>query len=398
MSNPEPTIEEITPLVSKIFHITDITAGKDDEDFIVRYRGKLIHEDSAALHDQLWNLLTPLGLTPLFRMAEDGTHIIYVGLRLPPPPKEKVKTNIILFVLTIFSVMLSGVQIQGEIPPDFWGQITLMAKNIFTGWQFAASLLSILLAHELGHYFMSRYHKTPATLPFFIPFPLSPLGTMGAAILMRGIPKNKRVLFDIGVAGPLAGLVVAVPILFLGLSLSTTGIIEPNPNGFLEGNSLLYLLAKFIIFGKMLPEPAAPQTALYWIQYFFTGKPVPFGGLDVFIHPVAFAGWAGILVTALNLIPAGSLDGGHIIYSLFGEKARKAFPYIIALLVVLGFAWNGWWIWAALLFWLGRQNAQPLDQITTLDPTRRAIAYLMIIIFFLVFMPVPFMTLAQPPL
>jgi len=122
---------------------------------------------------------------------------------------------------------------------------------------------------------------------------------------------------------------------------------------------------------------------------------VPFGGLDVFIHSVAFAGWAGILVTALNLIPAGTLDGGHVIYSLFGEKSKKAFPFIVGLLAILGFFWSGWWLWAALLFWLGRVNAQPMDQITELDPTRKMIAYGMIVIFILVFTPVPFMLLAQ---
>jgi membrane-associated protease RseP (regulator of RpoE activity) len=115
----------------------------------------------------------------------------------------------------------------------------------------------------------------------------------------------------------------------------------------------------------------------------------------VLIHPVAFAGWAGILVTALNLIPAGTLDGGHVIYSLFGDRAKKVFPLIIVLLVLLGFFWNGWWLWAVLLFWLGRVNAEPLDQITTLDPGRRAVAALVILIFILVFMPVPFTTFIQ---
>jgi membrane-associated protease RseP (regulator of RpoE activity) len=162
----------------------------------------------------------------------------------------------------------------------------------------------------------------------------------------------------------------------------------------LEGNSLIYLLAKFVVFGQLLPAPVEPQGILYWLQYFFTGRPVPFGGLDVFIHPVAFAGWAGILVTALNLIPAGTLDGGHVIYSLFGDKAKKAFPFIVGLLVILGFFWSGWWLWAALLFWLGRVNAQPMDQITELDPTRRLIAYSMIVVFILVLTPVPFMLLA----
>jgi len=186
---------------------------------------------------------------------------------------------------------------------------------------------------------------------------------------------------------------VAVPVLLYGLSLSTLNVIDPAPNVFLEGNSLLYLLAKYIVFGQLLPAPVEPQGALYWLKYFFTGIPFPAGGLDVFIHPVAFAGWAGILVTALNLIPAGTLDGGHVVYALFGEHARKAFPFIVGVLAVLGFFWNGWWLWAALLFWLGRVNAQPLDLITTLDPARKMVAYSMIVVFVLVFTPVPFVVM-----
>ncbi|GAB4542772.1 MAG: site-2 protease family protein [Anaerolineales bacterium] len=392
MSYPE--IETLNSLIARVFHIEDVTSGDPQKGFIARYRGKLMDEDSARLYDELSDLLAPHGITPLFRLEDDG-QAIYLVPKIPDPPKEKISVNIILFILTILSVMLAGAQVEGVIPDDFLGQILLMAKNIFSGWQFALSLLTILLAHELGHYFMSRYRKTPATLPYFIPFPLSPLGTMGAAILMRGVPKNKRILFDIGAAGPLAGLVFAAPILIFGLSLSSTGVIEPNPNGFLEGNSLLYLLAKFVVFGKALPAPVEPQGMLYWLQYFFTGRPVPFGGLDVFIHPIAFAGWAGILVTALNLIPAGTLDGGHIVYALFGDKAKKLFPYLVGLMLLFGFAWSGWWLWAALLFWLGRVNAAPLDQITTLDAPRRILGVVMILVFILVFMPVPFMTLAQ---
>jgi membrane-associated protease RseP (regulator of RpoE activity) len=218
---------------------------------------------------------------------------------------------------------------------------------------------------------------------------------MGAAILMRGIPKNKRVLFDIGVAGPLAGLVVAIPVLFIGLSLSTTTTLLASPNGFLEGNSLFYLIAKYLSFGQWLPAPAAPHGIFYWLQFFFTGSPIPFGGQDVLIHNVAFAGWAGLLVTALNLLPAGTLDGGHVIYALLGEKASKAFPYILGLLAVLGIFWSGWWIWAVLLLWLGRVHAEPLDQITPLDTSRRMLAVLVIILFVLTFSPVPFMSLAQ---
>ena len=389
-----PETEVLTRFVSRIFRIDDVTSEDPRKGFFLRFRGQLLSEDSAEAYDQLAEWLSPHHAMPIFRV-EDGGQVIYLAPKQPEPKKEKVSTNIILFVLTVFSVMLAGAQPAGPVPNDPIGQMLLLAKSILTGWPFALSLLGILVAHELGHYFMSRHHKTPASLPYFIPFPLSPLGTMGAAIIMRSIPKNKRVLFDIGIAGPIAGLVVAIPVLFFGLSLSTMGTIDPNPNSFIEGNSLLYLFAKYVTFGQLLPAPVEPQGFLYWLQYFFTGRPIPFGGLDVFIHPVAFAGWAGILVTALNLIPVGTLDGGHIIYALLGEKARKAFPFIIALLIVLGISWSTWWLWAALLFWLGRVNAQPLDQITTLDPARRLIAYTMIIIFVLVFMPVPFMTLAQ---
>lgn len=392
MSIPETEI--LTNLVSRVFHIEDVTSEDPRRGFFLRYRGVLVNEDSAALYDTLSDSLSPYGIIPLFRM-EEGRQVVYLAPKPPEPKQDRISTNVLLFILTVFSVMLAGAQPEGAMPDDFMGQLLMLAKSIFTGWPFALSLLGILLTHELGHYFMSRYHKTPATLPYFIPLPLSLLGTMGAAIIMRGTPKNKRVLFDIGVAGPIAGLIVALPVLFYGLSLSTLGPIDPNPNGFIEGNSLMYLLAKYITFGQLLPSPLEPQGILYWLQYFFTGRPVPFGGLDVFIHPVAFAGWAGLLVTGLNLIPTGTLDGGHVIYGLFGEKARKGFPFIIGILVVLGIFWSGWWLWAGLLFWLGRVNAEPLDQITTLDPPRRLLGYIMILVFLLVFMPVPFMTLAQ---
>lgn len=396
MSFPEPEI--LNQLVARVLRVEDVTSLNPQQGgphgFLTRYRGRLLDEDSASAYDVLAGSLAPYRISPYFRL-EDGRHVIYLAPRQADARPEKVSTNIILFILTVLSVMMAGAQVEGPIPQDFLGQLLLIARNIFSGWPFALSLLGILLAHELGHYFMSRYHKTPATLPYFIPFPFSPLGTMGAAILMRGAPKNKRILFDIGVAGPIAGLIVAIPVLLYGLSLSTLGTIEPNPNGFLEGNSLIYLLSKFIVFGQLLPAPAAPQGILYWLQYFFTGRPIPFGGLDVFIHNVAFAGWAGILVTALNLIPAGTLDGGHVVYALFGEKAKKAFPFIVGLLLALGIFWSGWWLWAALLFWLGRVNAQPMDQITELDPKRKAVAYAMIVVFILAFTPVPFMLLAQ---
>jgi membrane-associated protease RseP (regulator of RpoE activity) len=413
-----PEIEILNGLVSRIFRIDDVTAG-DPRQYIVRYRGQLLVDDSAQAYDQLSAALEPYGITPLFRI-EDGRHVVILIPRPADPKPANINVNIVLFILTVFSVMLAGAQPNGPMPSDIWGQILMLVRNIFSGWPFAVSLLGILLAHEFGHYLVSRYHKTPATLPYFIPFPLSPLGTMGAAILMQGTPRNKRVLFDIGVAGPLAGLIVAIPVLWLGLSLSHISTIgdtlypalqpgeearcwSPDINadgtytcvgdGFLEGNSLIYLGMKYLKFGQLLPAPVDYNGAspiMYWLKYFFTGRPIPIGGLDVMIDPVAFAGWAGLLVTALNLLPAGTLDGGHVVYALFGEKAKLAFPFILGLLVVLGYFWNGWWLWAAILLWLGRVQAQLLDQITPLDRPRRILAVVILIFFVLTFSPVPF--------
>jgi len=387
-----PETEVLTSLVARVFRINDVTTLDPAKGQLLRYRGHLLDEDSVSAYDQLSASVNSYGLTPLFRL-EQGEQVIYL---VKSPPKQKPANpwvNVILFVLTVFSVMLAGATPEGPLPPDAGGQMLALLKSIFTGWPFALSLMGILLAHEFGHYLVSRYHKTPATLPYFIPLPFPPLGTMGAAILMKGVPKNKRILFDIGVAGPLAGMLVAIPVLFYGLSLSSLDTIQATANSFIEGNSLIYLFAKFAIFGKFLPEPATfgnMPPFLYWLRYFFTGQPSPIGGIDVFIHPVAFAGWAGLLVTALNLVPAGTLDGGHVVYSLFGEKARKAFPYIIGIMAVLGIFWSGWWLWAFLLFWLGRVNAETLDQITPLDPKRRMVAIFVIVLFLLVFTPVPF--------
>ncbi len=155
--------------------------------------------------------------------------------------------------------------------------------------------------------------------------PFSQIGTMGAFINMKEPPKNRKVLLDIGIAGPLAGLIVAIPVLLIGLSLSqiTRLQVEPGQMIQMEGNSVLYLLSKFAIFGQLLPAPAnyaGLSPVLYWLQYFFTGTPSPLGGLDVNLHQVAWAGWIGLLVTAMNLIPAGQLDGGHMLYVLIGQK------------------------------------------------------------------------------
>ncbi len=389
-----PDNEVLNSIVARVFRIEDVTLGEPARGLIARYRGHLLDHDSVAAYDTLSEALRPFNITPLFRL-DKGQQLVYLTPRRPDPKPARPLINVILFILTVLSVMLVGGTPPAEFPATIPGQVLYFVQTMLSGWPYALSLMSILLAHEFGHYLMSRHHKTLATLPYFIPLPFPPLGTMGAAIVMQGTPKNKRVLFDIGVAGPLAGMIVAIPVLFLGLSMSHLDVVRPVGGMVqMEGNSILYLLAKYLTFGKLLPAPVSfgpGATAFgYWLRYFFTAHPIPVGATDVFIHPVAFAGWAGLLVTALNLIPAGTLDGGHVVYSWFGDKASRAFPFILLALLALGIFWSGWWLWAVLLLWLGRVHAEPLDQITPLDPPRLAIAALALLIFLITFSPVPF--------
>ncbi len=244
---PVPELELLNHFVSRIFRVEDVTAGEPKE-WIVRYRGHLLSEDTVAAYDQLAEALHPYNITPLFRKEPGDKQIIFL-VQSPVIPKigSRIYINVILFVLTVLSVMLMGVDIPpSAISPDGTASISYLFLHILSGWPFALSMMGILFAHEMGHYIMCRYYKVPATLPYFLPAPLlSPLGTFGAFIMMRGIPKNKRVLFDVGVAGPIAGLVIAVPVLFLGLSISHLGPIghaAAGASGFSGGEFHLLLI------------------------------------------------------------------------------------------------------------------------------------------------------------
>lgn len=325
----------------------------------VRVRGSLLLPSDEA-YSRLNSRLRPLGYTPLLRKDEDGQRDVI--LALPGKLREanqRVGWAAVLFALTVLSCLFAGAQmIEGLRSVNF---------NLLDGLPYAASLLGILAAHELGHYLVARRLGTPVSLPYFLPMPLG-LGTFGAFIHMTAPPRNRRHLLAIAVAGPLAGLLVAVPVLWLGLTLSH---VQPLPIGepyTLEGNSLLYAAMKYLAFGKFLPS----------------------NGEDVFIHAVAFAGWAGLLVTALNLIPAGQLDGGHILYALVGEKIAGYILWVVlAMLAVLSFLWQGWLIWLLLIFLFGRVRAAPLDDITDLTAEQRLLAMAMVVIFLLVFTPIP---------
>ena len=386
-------IDEFTRIVSQYLAIDHFRLGTPQEGYIIHYAGTL-KETSELAYNSLSAALEPFQITPLFR-GDGHNQIIILKAGIESPESPRIHINIILFIITFISILVSGIlSTPGLESLESTAILAHIRGNFGKSLGFAISLFSILIAHEFGHYFAARHHKTKVTLPFFIPFPLSPFGTMGAYIRLLEPPKNKKVLLDIGLAGPLAGLIVTIPVLIYGLSLSVVERLPAVlPNGFtFEGNSILYLFIKYLVHGSLLPEPASfggIHPILYWIRFFFSGNPLPAGGTDVLIHPIAWAGWAGLLITSLNLLPAGQLDGGHLIYSLFGDRHKWIRPLILIVLLLLGFMWSGWWFWAFLILFLGNVRAAPLDEITDLDPIRKAIAIMGLIIFVLIFMPVP---------
>lgn len=394
----ETLLPALDQIITRVFIVESYILGDPQKNFLVCYRGKLRSEDSAAAYDQLTEWVRFYGLTPLFRL-EKGEQVIYLIRGLPKPKESNPWINLALFALTVASVLLTGAQLAytGPALSSLGELMRVSIANLAGGLPFALSMMAILTAHEFGHYFAGRHHGVHVSLPYFIPLPFSQFGTMGAFINLKEPPKNRRILLDIGIAGPLAGLAVAIPVLALGLWLSKVealpGSIAAGAGLQLEGNSILYLLMKRIVLGQWLPAPASYQgllPVLYWLRYLFTGTPTPLGGMDVMLHPVAWAGWAGILITSLNLIPAGQLDGGHMMYVLFGkEGARKALPVILLTMALLGMFWSGWWLWGILILMLGRVYAEPLDQITVLDGRRKRLAVLALVVFVLVFTPVP---------
>ncbi len=390
--------EIIDSFVRSDFAIDSVTTAEMQNREYIKYTGRFLLDDTEAAHTRLVERLQPYHLMPLFRLEEGQPVILILENVNKQPAKNRPGINLIFFVLTLLSVLFSGALYSlgadetssGSLLRDVW-------NHLGSGWSFALSLLAILGAHEFGHYLAGRYHKVHVTLPFFIPFPFSTFGTLGAFIQMKDLPRNRKHLLDIAIAGPLAGLVVAIPVLIVGLMLSQVtplpAVLQPGQAYQIEGNSILYLLLKFLTKGQLLPAPATMDglnPILYWVRYFFTGNPIPLGGVDVMLHPMAWAGWAGLLVTALNLIPAGQLDGGHIFYVLFDSKGiKRLYPVILVALIGLGFIWNGWWLWAILIFFMGRVHAEPMDQLTPLDSRRKWLGILAIVIFFLVFTPIP---------
>jgi membrane-associated protease RseP (regulator of RpoE activity) len=220
----------------------------------------------------------------------------------------------------------------------------------------------------MGHFAMSRRHGVPASLPYFLPVPIPPFGTFGAIIKMKGRMRSRRALFDIGVAGPLMGLFITLPAIIIGLLLSKPVLLaQTQDNLFHLGDSLLFVLVEKAVLGD-LPE-----------------------GYDLVLHPIAYAGWVGLFVTALNLLPVGQLDGGHITYALFGRKSKIIFGLTIMLWMGISFFFYvGWTLMIVLVLLFGFRHPPPLDDVTPLDLKRKILGGVVFSLFILSFTPVPF--------
>jgi len=295
---------------------------------------------------------------------------------LVPERRPKIFINVILFLLTVGTTFIIGavnqVGFQSNEPIilelGFIHKVLADPSILRYGFYFSLAIMTFLLSHEMGHYFMCRRYNINATLPYFIPAPTF-VGTFGAFIKIKSPIKDKKALFDIGIAGPLAGFAVALPTLIIGLRLSRPILIPPVHQGFYFGlgEPLLFDLIEYAFL------PAYPQN------------------YDLLLHPVALAGWFGCLATALNLLPISQLDGGHISYAIFGKHYSKVSLGVFVVIILMGFVtgFPGWFLWGLLILLLGLRHPRTLNDEVPLDAKRKLMGLLAFIVFILTFTPKP---------
>jgi membrane-associated protease RseP (regulator of RpoE activity) len=302
---------------------------------------------------------------PMIRL-EHGEHIIYIVKKPQSKKRRSVWVNIVLLVATVFTTTLAGALQWVDIDQVDW--INMVSFPYL--WQgfifFSVPLLLILGVHEMGHYYASKKHHVDASLPYFIPLP-PPflLGTFGALISTREPIPDRKALLDIGIAGPLCGFLVAIPISLIGFFLMQQHPLDVPSTG---GNMVLL-----------------PPLLLQWMGGLFS---IP---QNAIIHPTLFAGWVGIFLTAVNLLPAGQLDGGHVARAILKEKHKYISWVVIFVLAGLSFFYTGWLMFAIIiLLFIGTQHQPPLNEITRLDTRRKLLGLAILIIFILSFAPIPF--------
>jgi Zn-dependent protease len=348
-------------------NVDDILAVYDhgEKNGVFLFRGQLVTAPARAL-EILRDRFRRFGYTPYLRTDRGGV-LVQAWPTTAVHGRSRVTVNVLLFLLTLVSTLLAGTQFVGSPTfdalrrdPSWWWMLS--------GVPFAVTLLATLAVHEFGHYFTARHYGVSVSLPYFIPVPPPFLfGTLGAIIRMRTPARDRNALFDIAVAGPLAGLFIAVPALVLGVYWSTVAPVVPGV-WVTFGDSMLTHLFVALRFGE-IPE-----------------------GMKLYTHPVFDAAWVGLLVTALNLMPVGQLDGGRIAYALFGGRHRiVGIATFVALLALGALTWSmNWVVWGFfVLFFVGFHHGPPLDDITPLTSGRRALGVACLILLVLLIPPIP---------
>jgi len=301
-------------------------------------------------------------LPSLSSHEEESGDIIDVAVVEGKEGGRRLIVPVVLFLLTIGTTLLAGAYQEGGRP---WSH----PEDIIKGIPFSFTLLSILFVHEMGHYLTAQQYGVSTTLPYFVPGPWFPfgIGTFGAFIRIQSPILRKQALLDIGAAGPIAGFVVSVVAIVVGLSSPETVIREQFSGGLQLGDPLAFTFIATVL-GKTAPA-----------------------GYDIAIGSVAFAGWIGLFVTSLNLLPIGQLDGGHIVYALLGRRQRWVSITMIFVLILLGmFGWSGWYTWAFLSLVLGVRHPPIVDEEVPLDFKHQWIVFGSVLLFIVTFMPVPF--------
>lgn len=334
--------------------LVDVPASEEGEMYV--FEGILLPPEGENA-EKLFRAMFDLGYYTIIRRQNGAYQVVL--LKAPPQRGQRIWIHLFLFLATVLTTLFAGAIHAGVNPLASWA-------NLLKGIPFSASLLLILGSHEMGHFVASRIHRVDASLPYFIPVPHPLIGTMGAFIRIRSPLPSRRALLDIGAAGPLVGALVAIPVTIWGLALSKVAPVSGEGAGLILGDSLIFK-ALAALFGPHVP----PGHALY-------------------LSPVAFAGWLGFFVTALNLLPMGQLDGGHIAYALFGRYHRIIGRITLLALLPMGFFWQGWWLWAILGLVLGLWHPAPLNEITPLDTKRKVVGALSALLFLLTFIPAPF--------
>jgi Zn-dependent protease len=369
--------ERIAEVVPEEPTIPSAEALKTDDVFRVHHSrrvGEAVVQEGEFLRepDETYAILKErsknAGVTPLLQEDREGRPLLVwlPGAAVRGAGKERGPwLNLLLLLLTLVTTTWAGALHAGV-------DVLQEPGRFLAGLPYSLTLLLILGAHELGHYFAARAHHMKVTLPYFIPVPFG-LGTFGAFIQLKSPAENRRALFDVGVAGPLAGLVFAIPALWIGLRYSR--VLAPEEladhlhGGIGVGSSALLALTAKLALGDALAE-----------------------GHRLLLHPLAFAGWLGLLVTALNLLPIGQLDGGHIADAMFGRTRSTAIgtAALVALVLLALFVWSGLLTWALIVYFIaGGKGLPPLNDVSRMGVSRMAVGTFAFVLLFLILAPVP---------